>query len=311
MSPEYSRDGEPMRLRVGAGFGDNYYYQMVSYIRKFKGLNAAPATVNGGTLNTADTAEWAKVSPAFTDILGDTDLRSFPSFCSEFLYVNGTARNDLDTAKVSQDADHLYFHITTATPLITADDELWMNLYIDADQNPATGWEGFDYLVNRSRTDKTVSIEKFVDGKWVFEAVGEGEYVLGESSMTVKISKTALGLEAGKAASLNFKWADNADIRGDVMAFMELGDTAPNDRFVFAYTASTTEDERNSTEDTESESESNTVTEAPTEAPATEAPTEDVTDEPKKKGCRSTLSVSAGILTAALMAAVAFSKRKS
>ena len=53
------------------------------------------------------------------------------------------------------------------------------------------------------------------------------------------------------------------------------------------------------------------MTEAPTDAPATEAPTEDVTDEPKKKGCRSTLSVSAGILTAALMAAVAFSKRKS
>ena len=310
MSPEYSRDGEPMRLRDGVGFGDNYYYQMVSYIRKFKGLNAAPATVNGGSLHTADTAEWEKVSPAFTDILGDTDLRSSPSFCSEFLYVNGTARNDLDTAKVSQDADHLYFHITTATPLITADDELWMNLYIDADGNPATGWEGFDYLVNRSRTDRTVSIEKFVDGKWVFEAVGEGEYILGESSMTVKVAKTALGHKSGEAVSLSFKWADNADIRGDIMAFMELGDTAPNDRFVFAYTASTTEDERSKTEDTESESESNTVTEAPTEAPATEAPTEEVTDEPKKKGCRSTLSASAGILTAAVMGAVCLKRKR-
>ena len=297
-----------MRLRDGVGFGDNYYYQMVSYIRKFKGLNAAPATVNGGSLSTADNAAWEKVSPAFTDIIGDTDLRSSPSFCSEFLYVNGTARNDLDTAKVSQDANHLYFHITTATPLITADDELWMNLYVDADGNPATGWEGFDYLVNRSRTDKAVSIEKFVDGKWVFEAVGEGEYILGESSMTVKIPKTALGLEPGKAASLSFKWADNADIRGDIMAFMELGDTAPNDRFVFAYTASTTEDERSKTEDTESES--NTVTEAPTDTPATEAPTEGVTDEPKKKGCRSTLSISAGILAAAVAGAVCLKRKR-
>jgi hypothetical protein len=124
------------------------------------------------------------------------------------------------------------------------------------------------------------------------------------------VAKTALGHKSGEAVSLSFKWADNADIRGDIMAFMELGDTAPNDRFVFAYTASTTEDERNTEGETESESNSDTVTEAPTDAPATEAPTEEVTDEPKKKGCRSTLSVSAGVLVAAIMGAVAFRKRK-
>ena len=307
MSPEYSRDGEPMKIRDGVGFGDNYYYQMVSYIRKFKGLNAAPATVNGGSLATTDKTAWEKVSPAFTDTVGDTDLRSYASFCSEFLYTNGTARNDLDVAKVSQDADFLYFYVTTATPLITADDELWMNLYIDADNNPATGWEGFDYLINRSRTDKTVSVEKFVDGKWVFETVGEGEYTLGESAMTIKVAKTTLGHKSGDTVSLSFKWADNADVKGDVMAFMELGDTAPNDRFVFAYAASTTEDERNKPEETESET--NDVTE-PVTLPTTEAPTEPVTEPQKKKGCKSTVSASAGILTAALVGLLPCIKRR-
>ena len=64
MSPEYSRDGEPMRLRDGVGFGDNYYYQMVSYIRKFKGIHA-PATVNGGSMDihAADiAAQWKNVT---------------------------------------------------------------------------------------------------------------------------------------------------------------------------------------------------------------------------------------------------------
>ena len=301
-----------MKIRDGegsVGFGDNYYYQMVSYIRKFKGLNAAPATVNGGSLSTADKTEWEKVSPAFTDTVGDTDLRSFASFSSEFLYTNGTARNDLDVAKVSQDADYLYFHITTATPLITADDGLWMNLYVDADNDPATGWEGFDYIINRSRTDKIVSVEKFVDGKWVFETVGEGEYTLGESSMTIKVAKTTLGHKNGDAVSLSFKWADNADVKGDVMAFMELGDTAPNDRFVFAYTASTTEDERNQPEDTETESDTDTATE-PVTTPATEAPTEPVTEPEKKKGCKSTVTASAGILTAALVGILSCFKRR-
>ena len=247
MSPEYSRDGEPMKLRSGegsVGFGDNYYYQMVSYIRRFKGLDAIPATVNGGSLFTAAQADWAKVSPSFTDTVGDVALRNELGWGYAYRYTNGTARNDLNTAKISQDNEYIYFHVTTASPLVTVDDELWMNLYVDADNDLSTGWEGFDYMINRSRTDKTVSVEKFVDSKWVFETVGEAEYVLGESSMTVKVAKTMLGCRNGEAVSLHFKWADNADVQGDVMRFMDLGDTAPNDRFVFAYAASTNEDER-------------------------------------------------------------------
>ncbi len=308
MSPEYSRDGEPMKVRDGIGFGDNYYYQMVSYIREFKGIAKAPATVNGGSMNTADTTEWSSVFPAFTDTVGDTDLRNAVSFTSEFLYINGTARNDLDVSKVSQDADHLYFHVTTASPLITADDELWMNLYINADNDASTGWEGFDYIINRSRTDKAVSVEKFVDGKWAFASVGQAEYVLGESSMTIKVQKTALGLSAGKATSLTFKWADNADVRGDVMRFMELGDTAPNDRFVFAYTASTVEDEREG-EDTPAETQPDTDTEGTQGQPA-------VTDTPETetdggdKGCASVTGSVTVVLAATLMASTGLKKKE-
>ncbi len=243
MSPEYSRDAEPMKLRDGEGFGDNFYYQMAAYIRRFKGMDKAPATVNGGAMATADAAAWGAVAPAFTDMVGDADLRHALSFAAEFLYVNGTARNDLGEAKVSQDADSLYFRITTVQPLITVDDEWWMNLYIDADSNAATGWEGFDFVLNRSRTDRTVSVERFVDGGWVFEAVGEADYILGEDSLVIAVQKSLLGHEGEGAMSCRFKWADNADVRGDVMRFMTEGDAAPNDRFVFAYTASTVADE--------------------------------------------------------------------
>jgi hypothetical protein len=97
------------------------------------------------------------------------------------------------------------------------------------------------------------------------------------------------------------------------MAFMELGDTAPNDRFVFSYTASTNEDERDTTEETESD----TAAEAPTDgdtaeptAPVTEAPTDPVTEPPKRKGCKSAVSVSAGILTAAVLGTIPCIKRK-
>ncbi len=336
MSPEYSRDGEPMKLRDGVGFGDNYYYQMAAYIRRFKGMNAAPATVNGGALSGTDADAWKKVSPTFTDVVGDTDLRHALGFSGEFLYTNGTARNDLDVAKVSQDASKLYFFVSTATPLITVDDELWMNLYIDADASPATGWEGFDYVLNRARTDKTVSIERFVDGKWETAACGNADYTIGENFLVISVEKSLLGLPEGEVASLSFKWADNARVEGDILRFMSEGDTAPNDRFVFTYIGSTLEDERHTVTDP-AESETSSSADGESTAPAeseTSAPTgtlpestpeptpgtaagsaADTSDRDGKsgKGCSSSaawISLIALIGAAGVMATAAVKKRR-
>ncbi len=285
MSPEYSRDGEPMKLRDGEGFGDNYYYQMVSYIRRFKGLSGASATVNGGDMRGEMSDGWDQVSPAFTDVVGDTDLRSELSFGAEFRYVNGSARNDLDTAKVSQDATHIHFYISTATPLITVDDSYWMNLYIDADRDPSTGWEGFDYMLNRSRTDKTVSVERFTDGRWEFTTVGEAEYTLGESFLVISVEKSLLGHSGTEAMACYFKWADHARVEGDVMRFMTEGDTAPNDRFMFSYTPSSLSDERGEgdTDDSETETDSAVDSDEQDTGAATVGETEDESD----KGCSS------------------------
>ncbi len=290
MSPEYSRDGEPMRLRDGVGFGDNYYYQMVSYIRRFKGT-ATTETVNGGSMDIHATdiaAQWEGVTPLFTDTANDANLRSELSFAAEFKYTNATARNDIATAQISQDADTVYFFVTTTNALITADDAFWMNLYLNADGDNATGWEGYDYILNRSRTDKTVSIERFVDGAWVFETVGTAEYALCENGMMLAVDKELIGGKKGESLSFSFKWADNADIRGDVMCFMEWGDAAPNDRFAFSYLAQGVEDDR----------------QKETTPPDTDTPdsqeTEERTDVPAQEngcaGCGSMLHTNQGLL---------------
>ena len=52
--------------------------------------------------------------------------------------------------------------------------------------------------------------------------------------MTVRVSKAALGV-SGELTSFLFKWADNSTTSGNVMEFMDLGDTAPNDRFAYLY----------------------------------------------------------------------------
>ena len=109
---------------------------MANYIRLFKGIDAVPVadgTEVEITMRDADTdsAAWERVTPAYMDTVGDTAFRNQISFQSEYRYQNNTGRNDLDTAKVTQDGEYLYFHVTTVNELVTADDVSWMNLYLD------------------------------------------------------------------------------------------------------------------------------------------------------------------------------------
>ena len=64
---EFSRDIEPM---VG-GHGDNYYYQMVANIRRFKGARPIPAVVAGPIAVDGRFDDWAGVGPEFRDTVGD------------------------------------------------------------------------------------------------------------------------------------------------------------------------------------------------------------------------------------------------
>ena len=305
MSPEYSRDGEPMRIRDGVGFGDNYYYQMVSYIRRFKGVTA-PETVNGGSIDihaSDAAAQWAGVLPVFTDTVGDCAYRNDLGWAGEYRYVNGTGRNDIAAAQVSQDADKVYFYVTTAHPLIVRDDEGFMNLYLNTDGDMTTGWEGYDFILNRSRTDKTVSVERFMDGAWTFETVGGADYVLTDNGIVLAVDKTVIGGKAGETLSFTFKWADNADVAGDVMAFMELGDAAPNDRFAFNYTPDSMDDQRPA--DTETETGSDTE-------PATAGAQTGETDTTAAggKGCKSAVLPGAVIVMLTLISCAAALRRR-
>ncbi len=250
LNPEFSRDGEPMKVRDGVGFGDNYYYQMVSYIRKYKGMNDLPGspwinavsfdqTISEGEGRFSDVDskimnQWETVKTQYMDNIGDTQFRYHDAYGLITKYINTSGRNDFDYAKVTQDDKYMYFLAKTLNGIITADSGNWMNLYINSDQKNETGWEGYDYIINRSRDGKTVSVEKFVNNAWEFESVGSAEYLMGTNNITIRIEKSLLGIE-GNEPNFDFKWSDNSTTTGNVMQFMDLGDSAPNDRFDYRF----------------------------------------------------------------------------
>ena len=76
-----------------------------------------------------------------------------------------------------------------------------MQLFIEADRNPATGWAGFEFAGN---------------------------------GIEIGIPKALLGVTATDAA-YQFQWADNARSGGDMASFAVDGDAAPDRRFRYAF----------------------------------------------------------------------------
>ncbi|MBQ7699744.1 MAG: hypothetical protein IJT49_05325 [Clostridia bacterium] len=229
LNPEYSRDLEPMK----DGFKDNYYYQTVMNVRNYKGTRRTETAFGQKTIDLdGSVAQWNTVGPEYRDVYGDTAERNHKSFVGKMTYKNSTGRNDILTAKVSQDGTYLYFYVECAEDITKPDGENWMNLFIKSDDNDDNGWYGFDYVINRQRTDNSTSVMRFDNG-WQFTKVGDAQYSLDGKSLTVKVKKSLINYN-GK--TLDFKWADNSVNDGDIMQFLDLGDAAPDGRFCYRYT---------------------------------------------------------------------------
>jgi hypothetical protein len=138
---EYSRDCEPMR----GGHGDNYYYQLAGFVRRFKGVRE-PVRVAGPSKIIVDGffEDWKDVQPEFRDTIGDTLHRNHKGY-GDLVYRNETGRNDFVIAKAAYDRKNIYFFVQTMNKITPRTDPHWMLLYIDSDQNARTGWMGYDY----------------------------------------------------------------------------------------------------------------------------------------------------------------------
>lgn len=224
---EHSRDIEPMR----GGHGDNYYYQMAGYVRRFKGARPLSLVKPGSIQIDGAFDDWKNVSPEFRDTIGDPMQRHHRGWDPAVTYTNGTGRNDLVVAKVSHNRDALNFHIQTREPLTSFRDTNWMLLLIDVDADAKTGWLGYDAVVNRgNKTASSTSLERNAGGKYEWKSPQEVQYRAHGNALEIMIPLAALGLK-DIPPFLDFKWADNIQQTGDWSDFTLNGDVAPNDRF--------------------------------------------------------------------------------
>lgn len=228
---EYSRDIEPMK----GGHTDSYYYQMVDYIRRYKGVRPLPAASEPSDIIVdGHFDDWANVGPEYRDTLGDTLHRDHRGY-GDTRYTNTSGRNDIVLCKMAFDAENLYAYVQTSGPLSPHTGPNWMLLFLDTDLNHKTGWEGYDYLINaevlnaKTTTLKTAS----QNGNWVGTA--EIPYSVKDNQLELQIPRSMIGHHSSEKISLDFHWADNIFYAGDITAFSTGGDSAPNRRFNYRY----------------------------------------------------------------------------
>lgn len=220
---EYSRDIEPMK----GGHSDNYYYQLVANVRKYKGVDrpepvGAPVTIDID----GDFDQWRWVKKSYYDHVGDVTHRNSPGNFAAGPYINETGRNDIVESKVARDDDYVYFYVKTAEALTPHTDPYWMLLFIDADKNHQTGWEGYDLLVNAEFKNDRTSTVKTYDGVSWNRAKGVAFRYEG-NEMMVRVPRSYFG--SGKLA-FDFHWADGIQKLGDIEEFFLNGDQAPSRR---------------------------------------------------------------------------------
>ncbi len=227
---EYSRDIEPM----AGGHTDNYYYQLMANIRKYKGMEK-PVSVGGPVsihINGSFT-QWDKVETTFYDHIGDIEHRNSAGEGQAGPYVNTSGRNDLAILKVACDASSVYFYAESVNTLSPLTDKNWMLLFIDVDQNNETGWEGYDLVINAKVPDqKTTTLTRLNRDGSLGKSVSI-PYQVSKNKLMIEVNRADLN-QSGKLA-FDFHWADHISKIGDITEFFLNGDNAPERRANFRF----------------------------------------------------------------------------
>jgi len=232
-----SRDIQPMK----GGYGDNYYMQMVQYIRKFKG-----ATVPNEKLNTAvevkpitinvkeDFTQWNDVEWYYQDYVDDTNPRDAIGY-GGIHYTDNSGRNDIATIKIANDSEKLYAYVQTVDDIIGMGEKHCLSMFISTEDNESAAWCGYNYVVSRvpASVDKLV-VEKYTTNGWT--KIDEVAYLMEGNKLQFEIPLATLGLQSDNI-TIQFKVADNYQDEEGIYSFYLHGDVAPYGRLNYVYSS--------------------------------------------------------------------------
>jgi len=228
-----SRDIEP--VKAWGNKGDVYYIQLINKIRKFKGMERQEGVSPEKSIDINSLDSWIDVKPEYWHYKGNTLHRDHKGQGTDLVYKNTSGRNDIVLAKVARDNTYIYFYVETAEDVSPRTDPNWMCLFIDTDRKKTTGWEGYDFAINRLTPADSVVVE-MSQKEWDWIKVGSAAYTINGKTLVLQVKRSTLNLQDKGEFEFEFKWSDNMQQDGNIMDFYVNGDVAPGGRFNFVYT---------------------------------------------------------------------------
>lgn len=229
---EFSRDIEPMR----GGYLDDYYYQLVDNIRKFKGARKQERFDGLHSIDINDFSSWKNVKNEYLDDIGDIKGRFHRGFGEAGMYYVPEGRNDFELSKIAHDDEYVYFYMKTVDKIkpYLCGMGAWMQLLLSVHDLDAPSWEGFQFTVNRSLKNNKKSILEVSTSGWNWKKVCEVDINIINNEMAIRIPRKKIELH-NKPVAFDFKWIDSMNPQNDILELYTHGDTAPSGRFAYKY----------------------------------------------------------------------------
>ena len=218
-SCEFSRDMDLMR----GGYFDNYYMQLISDVRKYKGCEEIPTQKPCTIEINKNFLQWDAVDISYRGF--DGAINRYAEGYGNKIYQNNTMRNNIVESKVCADDENVYFYVRTShaiTPEFSGGS--WMNLYIKTSQ-------GENFIANYSPKDRNTTT--LIKGEFEGDVVCDIPYCFACDQLHLAVPKKLLG----DCSNLMFKWGDSTEKFKSVEDFYENGNVAPIGRVYYPFSS--------------------------------------------------------------------------
>ena len=224
---ENSRDMEPNR----GPLKDDNFNMLIDMVRKYKGARKAPTATGAKTIDlSGDASQWAEVGPKFVNAYQnyERDYESYGKYknSEERWRYTTTVVNSIKGAKATFDNDNIYFMVECEEDI--KDCNNFLTLYLNTDRNYVTGWEGYDYIVEKG------VVSRFADGAYTKTNVATVNYTVSGNMMQLAIPRSVIA-ETG-VVDLELKWSDSVDVSEDYLNFYSDGSVAPYGKLNYLFT---------------------------------------------------------------------------
>lgn len=240
---EFNRDIEPSMHPL---ILDNYYLQMISNVRRYKGVRKLPVSNQSKQIKiNGELDQWDDISLEYLDDIADIQHRSTRGFQYVYPMTNNTGRNDIVRSKVVHTNDSVFFYVETASKLSNfAISKNWIMLLVNTDKDYTTGWEGYDFCFKKINGKYALARNNKNQYDWEF--LKNVNFLVSDNKLHFSVARKDLGLDNN--CSFDFKWVDNLGEKSEspdqidnalpsVMDLYTIGDAAPNGRLNYRYTA--------------------------------------------------------------------------